>query len=135
LLLLAQDCAELARDVTMGIVFSRDAELNLASIERLCQRVNQQGQGVVGVSAKPSPNTVPILGQGDTIDRFAADMPDVLGKQAHLRRHQYHWPPLHTPILWERHVPNRAAHMMPRLPLVGDGPRPPVFSLVTGKTE
>src|SRR5262249_41969962 len=58
LLMLAQDCAELAHDVTMGIVFSRDAELNVASIERLCQRVNQQGQGVVGISAKLSPNTV-----------------------------------------------------------------------------
>lgn len=134
LLILAGDCAALAHDVTMGIVFSRDAELNLASIERLCQRVNQQGQGVMGVSARLSPNTVLVLGQGDTIDRFAADMRDVLGKQVHLRRHHYHWPPLHTPILWERHVPNRAAFMMHKLPIT-EGPRPPVFSLTTGKID
>ncbi len=135
LLILAGECAALARDVTMGIVFSRDAELNLASIERLCQRVNQQGQGVMGLSARLSPNTVLVLGQGDTIDRFAADMRDVLGKQVHLRRHHYHWPPLHTPIVWERHVPNRAAFMMHRLPLTAEGPRPPVFSLTTGKAD
>jgi [acyl-carrier-protein] S-malonyltransferase len=135
LLPLAAECAELAHDVTMGIVFSRRGELDEADIQRLCLAINRQGRGVVGISAQLSPNTMLILGQGDTIDRFAAEMPEALGEDVHLRRNKHHWPPLHTPILWERHIPNRAARIMHTLHIEEKLPQPPIFSLVTGKTE
>jgi [acyl-carrier-protein] S-malonyltransferase len=135
LLKLAADCAELAHDVTMGIVFSRGSELSLDDIQRLCVRINSQGRGVIGVSARLSPNTVLVLGQGDTIDRFAEEMRAVLGEQVHLRKNRDRWPPLHTPIIWERNISNRAAMMMHTLPMEGPPPNPPIFSLVTGKAD
>ena len=135
LLSLADDCADLARDVTMGIVFSRGDELDLTAISRLCLKINRRGRGVVGVSAQLSPNTVLILGQRKTVDRFHTEMSDVLGEHVHLRKNDHRWPPLHTPLLWDRNIPNRGAVMMHTLPLDGKAPRPPVFSLATGKTD
>jgi len=135
LIALADDCVELARDATMGIVFSRGPALNYAAVERLCLDVNADGRGVIGVSAILSPNTVLVLGQSDTVDRFKRRMPEALGPEAHLRKNEGSWPPLHTPLLWQRNVPNRAAVMLHAGKHGFATPHPPVVSLVTGKTS
>ena len=132
LLSLAGECAELGHDVTMGVVFSRGSELEMTAVERLCRTINRAGQGVMGVSARLSPNTVLVLGQGDTIDRFKVEMPALLGPHVHLRKNRERWPPLHTPILWERSVTNRAAAQSHTIPFSETAPQPPVFSLATG---
>jgi [acyl-carrier-protein] S-malonyltransferase len=42
---------------------------------------------------------------------------------------------LHTPILWERNIPNRAARMMHTLDVSDEPPKPPVLSMVTGTSS
>jgi [acyl-carrier-protein] S-malonyltransferase len=94
-----------------------------------------EGRGVVAISSFLSPNTVLLLGQGDTIDRFAARMNDVLPDKTYLRKNKDRWPPLHTPILWQRLIPNRAARDMYTIAGGMQRPQPPVISLVTGKAS
>jgi [acyl-carrier-protein] S-malonyltransferase len=133
LLLLAADCAELARDVTLGVLFSRGPALDANAVYKLCQRINLAGKGVVGISAFLSPNSMLLMGQGDTIDRFADLMREWLPQKLYLRKNDSRWPPMHTPIVWQRNVPNRCAVMMHTLPGGFQGPTPAVLSLVTGK--
>ncbi len=136
LLSMAKEAAELARDVTMGVLFSRGPELNIEAVERLCTQINMEGRGVVAISSLLSPNTVLLLGQEDTIDRFAARMGDVLPDKTYLRKNKDRWPPLHTPILWQQLIPNRGRPPDAR-PFAGgmQRPQPPVISLVTGKAS
>jgi len=129
---LADECVELARDVTLGVLFTRSRELLLDDVRRLCLEVNQEGRGVVGISAYLAPNSLLVMGQGNTLDRLAARAKDALNVRVHLRKNDQKWPPLHTPIVWQQNIPNRAAHEMHTLPLVLAVPRPRVFSLVTG---
>jgi [acyl-carrier-protein] S-malonyltransferase len=135
LLSMAKESAALARDVTMGIVFSRGPALDFEAVERLCLEISQQGRGAIAISSYLSPNTVLVLGQGDSVDRFKERMTVVLPGPVHLRKNSGSWPPLHTPLLWQRNIPNRAAVMMQ----TGNGgfraPVPPVLSLVTGETS
>ncbi len=132
-LAMSPDCARLARDVKLGVLFSRGPALNLDNVQRLCLRVNQQGQGVMGISSILSPNSVLILGQQDTLERFQAQMHVLLHPRVHLRINPHHWPPLHTPIMWQCAIPNRAARLMHTLQGGFVPPQPPVVSLVTGK--
>ena len=56
----------------------------------------------------------------------------MLPKKVYLRKNDQRWPPLHTPIVWQRNIPNRAAVLMHTM---ADGftvPQPPVVSMVTG---
>jgi len=133
LLYLADDCVELARTVTMGVVFSRGPALDLDAVLRLCAKITAEGHGVIDLSSHMAPNTVLVLGQGETVDRFKQLMPEMLGKQIHLRKNAYKWPPLHTSILWSKNISNRAAAIMQTVPGGFTAPVPPVLSLVNGK--
>ncbi|HEY2762057.1 MAG TPA: hypothetical protein VGI75_14970, partial [Pirellulales bacterium] len=77
-LLLAADCVELARDVTLGVLFSRGPALDANAVYKLCLRINTAGKGVVGISSFLAPNSMLLMGQGNTIDRFADLMPEWL---------------------------------------------------------
>jgi [acyl-carrier-protein] S-malonyltransferase len=132
LLPLADDSVELAKDITLGVLFTRSRELALDDIRRLCLEVNQEGRGVVGISAQLAPNTVLVIGEQDTLDRLMARAKDALNVRVHLRKNDYKWPPVHTPIVWQKQISNRAAQRMHTMPLVHAAPRPRVFSLVTG---
>ncbi|MEE9601799.1 MAG: hypothetical protein V3V75_00735 [Thermoguttaceae bacterium] len=132
---MAKDCAELSKDVTLGVLFSRGPALDMKVVNDLCQRLNTRGKGVIGVSSILSPNTVLLLGQKNTINQFKNNMGKLLHPKIHLRINPRRWPPLHTPIMWQRSVPNRAAVMMHTIPIVPSTPRPPVLSLVTGRTR
>ncbi len=135
LLSLAEDCAALGRTTRMGIVFSRGEQLDMDAIEELLVQINQEGRGLIGISSILSPNTVLLLGQGRTVDRFARIMHSRLPKQVHLRKNPHRWPPLHTPLLWARNVPNRAGVLMLQMPHGLAEPRPPIFSLATGGVD
>ena len=52
-------------------------------VERLCSAISSQGHGLIGPSAYLSPNTVLLLGQGDTLDRLEAAMGEFLPEQGH----------------------------------------------------
>ncbi len=131
-LAMAGQCVELAHDVTLGVLFSRGPAIDLATVDRLCLEINTLGQGVIGVSAYLAPNSVLLMGQGDTIDRFGQAMPAHFPQRLYLRKNEHRWPPMHTPIVWQRAISNRAAVMMHTLKFNHTSPIPPVFSLVTG---
>ncbi|MEZ6073618.1 MAG: hypothetical protein R3C10_25910 [Pirellulales bacterium] len=132
-LLVARDCAELARDVTMGVVFSRGAALDVEGIKRMCVEVSQQGNGMLAISSFLSPNTVLVLGQGATVDRLKSRLRKAFGKAVYLRKNPERWPPLHTCLLWQRNVPNRAGWHMYSHEGGLTTPKPPVLSCVTGQ--
>ncbi len=132
---MAQDCADLARDVTMGVLFSRGPAIQEEQVLRLCMQIDAEDQGVIGVSSILSPNTLLLLGQGKTIQRFKELMAGALPKSVSLKINQHRWPPLHSPIMWQRNIPNRSARMMQSLKGGDKAPVPPVLSMVTGKAS
>jgi [acyl-carrier-protein] S-malonyltransferase len=134
-LTMADDCVALAEDVTMGVLFSRGPLLDLETVARLCLTINAEGEGVIGVSSHLAPNTVLLLGQGTTIDRFNQRMHDLFPARVYLRKNKDRWPPMHTPLVWERNINTRCGIMMHTLPGGMQKPEPPVFSLVTGKMD
>ncbi len=129
---LCDDCVALARDVTLGILFTRNGELPQDDIRRLCLRINSEGKGVIGISSYLSPNSLLLMGQRDTLDRFKQLAAEQLKVKVSLRKNSDIWPPLHTPIVWERNIPNRAAQLMHTLQIRLVEPVPTVLSLVTG---
>lgn len=131
-LVLSDDCVALAADVTLGVLISRGPPLPLDEVTKACLRVNQEGKGVVGMSTYLSPNSALLLGQSDTLDRFKEQLSKLWPQPVHVRKKEGEWPPLHTPIVWQRQIPDRAAQEMHSLPGGFTAPVPPVLSLVTG---
>jgi [acyl-carrier-protein] S-malonyltransferase len=129
---LARDCAELAHNVTLAVLFSREKIIAEGHVHRLCVRVTSAGQGTIGISSVLSPNTYLLIGQGDSMARFKAAMGEEL-PGAHLRLNDHRWPPLHTPIVRQRCVTDRAAVLMEALSCGPFPARPAIVSLVTGK--
>jgi [acyl-carrier-protein] S-malonyltransferase len=132
-LVMAEDCVALAHNVTLGVLFSRGPAIDFDGVHRLCLRINTAGKGVIGVSSILGPNSLLLLGQGDTVDHFGDLMPEWIPQKLYLRKNEHRWPPLHTPIMWQRNISTRAAVMMHTLPGGFTAPTPPVLSLVTGK--
>ena len=132
---MASDGAELAANVTLAVLFSRGPVLPLDQVHRQCLRINSEGRGVISPSAYLSPNSLLLIGQGDTIDRFKSNLRDVLPDRVYLRKNKNRWPPLHTPIVWERNISNRSEVMLHTIRGGFCKPFPDVFSLVTGKAS
>ena len=86
---------------------------------------------VSGNAAVLSPNSLILLGQNQTIERFK-DSLDIFPDHTHLRKSSNRFPPMHTPIVWQRSIRDRAAMMMHKVRLKLAAPIPPVFSMVTG---
>lgn len=131
----APDCIALSENVTMGVLFSRGPLLDFEEVKRLCLRINAEGKGSIGISSFLAPNTVLLLGQNGTIDRFSEQMHDVFPARVYLRKNHDRWPPVHTPLVWQRNLPNRVAVLAQTLKGGFTKPNPPIFSLVTGKTS
>ena len=131
---LAADCASLAADVQLGVLFTRGPTLPLDLVRRRCLEINQRGAGVIGISSLLSPNSLLLLGQADTLDRFK-DSLDSFPDHTHLRKSSNRFPPMHTAIVWQRYIPSRAALLMQTLPGGMTAPKPQVLSLVTGKAN
>lgn len=129
----ANDCAELAHGVTMGVVFSRGAALDEAVVARLCEEITAEGRGTIAISAVLSPNTLLVLGQGETLDRLKDQIKEAFAFPTHVRRNDALWPPLHTPIVRQKNVCDRASQLIERLRPWSDAPSPPLLSLVTGR--
>lgn len=135
LLVLAEDCAALASDVLMGVLFSRGPAIDEDDVLRLCIQISSEGNGTIGISAVLSPNTFLLIGQRQTVLQFKQMMHDLLPHRAHLRLNSNRWPPMHTPIVRQRHVPDRAAVMLETLAGGFSPPCPSVLSMVTGKLD
>lgn len=132
---LAEDCVALAQDVTMGVVFSRGPALVEDDVNRLCLRISAEGHGAVAISAVLSPNSLLLLGQQDSIRRFGKQMYELLPRAVHLRINPHRWPPLHTPIVWQRNIPNRAGVMLQNIQIGPLPATPEVVTLIDGKTR
>ena len=59
-------------------------------------------------------------------------MHQFLPMPVHIKVNPDRWPPMHTPIVRQKYIPDRAAVMMDRMRGGMQPPCPPVFSLVTG---
>lgn len=132
---LSADCAALAEDVTLGVLFSRGPMLPIDDVVRLCLHITSDGKGVIAPSAFLAPNSLLLMGQGATLDRFKQRIPDAFPDRVYLRKNDERWPPLHTPIMWQKAIPNRSAVMMHQVRGGFTAPKPPVLSLVTGKAS
>lgn len=131
-LAMAEDCAELALNTSMGIVFTRGPALPMPELERLCTAISSEGRGLIGPSAFLSPNTALVLGQDATLDRLESRLSEFLPIKVNLRRNPNRWPPLHTPLVWQRHIPNRTATALYKVGGGMEPPDPPILSCVTG---
>jgi len=134
-LALARDCAGLAEGSTLAVVFARGAELEPEALETLCRAVASEGRGLIGPSAYLSPNSALVIGEGETIARLEARVGEFLPEGAAVRRKEHRWPPLHSPLVWRKHIPTRAALMAYGLPGGDRAPTPPVVSCVTGEAS
>ncbi len=132
---LAHDCADLTRDTTLGILTSPSGALEPDRVQRLCSAISSRGHGMVGPSTFLSPYQVILLGQADTLDLLEAEMPDYLPAGVSLRRRPNLWPPMHTPLVWERSVPNRAAVALYHTGGGNQRPRPVIVSCTTGRAS
>jgi [acyl-carrier-protein] S-malonyltransferase len=115
------------------VLFTRGGALNPADVERLCRAISAEGKGLIGPSAYLSPNTALLLGQGHTLSRVETLMREFIPEKVMLRRNPNQWPPLHSPLVWERSIPNRAAMMLYHLQEQPRIPSPPIISCVTGE--
>jgi [acyl-carrier-protein] S-malonyltransferase len=129
---LARDTADLAHDVTMGIVFSRGPELNAERVQRCCTEITSRGRGTLAISSILSPNTILLLGQGETVETFKKEAPDVFETKVYVKVNEHRWPPVHTPITWQRSVPNRAGVLLANAPGGFGTTKPRILSCVTG---
>lgn len=134
-LAMSDDCVDLSKDVTLGVLFSRRGQLEPQVVSRLCQEINAEGKGVIGVSAWLAPNSLLLIGQRDTLTKLSKRKTELSDERVYLRRNDHKWPPLHTPIVWQRAIPNRSQHLMHTMPTRFEPPTPPIFSLVTGTTS
>jgi [acyl-carrier-protein] S-malonyltransferase len=132
LLVLAEDAAELAHGAQLAVLFSRGPALSYAAIEKLCLEISNECRGTIAVSSILSPNTVLLLGQGETLDRFKERMKGVLPDSTHVRKNPHLWPPLHTPICRQKNISDRAWGLMEKTPGGFTAPKLPIISGVTG---
>ena len=130
---LAEDTLELAQDIQMGVLFSRGPTIDEINVQRLCLQITSEGNGTIGISAVLSPNTYLLIGQRDTVQQFKKVMHDLLPQPAHLRINDNRWPPLHTPIVRQKCISDRASVTMETHAGGFTPPSPPVLSLVTGE--
>ena len=130
---LARECVELADGVTLGILFSRGRQLSMEEVLEQCTHINCEGDGVIGISAQLSPNTLLVMGQGTTLDRLKQRMQEQREDKILLRKTSGQWPPLHTLLVCDRYIPNRSAVMLRGLKGGFSSPTVPILSLVTGK--
>ena len=79
-----------------------------------------------------APNTVLVLGQGDSIELFRQTMKERFNRQIHFKKNPDRWPPIHTAIVRQRNVPDRASVMLETVPGGMKAPTIPIISCITG---
>ena len=132
-LMMSQDAADLADNVTLCILFSRSGKrIPRKNVHRICEEINAEGDGVIGVSTYLAPNSMLLIGQNDTVDRLKDRKAEITTERISVRINESQWPPLHTPIVWQRNITNRAQFLMHTIQSGFTTPSTPLFSLATG---
>jgi [acyl-carrier-protein] S-malonyltransferase len=134
-IIMSDDCIALAEGVKLAVLFSRDAKLAIDVVEQLCQEISAENNGTISISTYLAPNSLLLMGQGDTIEKFRQIIREKFPRQTYLRMNEGAWPPLHTPIVWQRNLGNRCAMMIQKSQIKYEKPKPPILSLVTGKVS
>ena len=129
---LSQDIARLAPSCTLAVVFSRKATLSAPVVSRVCQEISAEGNGLIGISSVLSPNSVIVIGEGDTTSRLHERLTEMTSDRVYVKKNPNKWPPMHTPIVWRENINSRAALLMSQMKSGFTVPTPPVLSLVTG---
>jgi len=132
ILKLSDDCVELARSVSMGIVFSRGRALDVAAVEKLCVEVTSRNQGTIAISSYLSPNTVLVLGQNRSLEMLKEALKARFPEGVNLKKNPDQWPPIHTQIVRQKSVPDRASVMLETVAGGLTAPTVPIISCVTG---
>jgi [acyl-carrier-protein] S-malonyltransferase len=132
---MAGDCAALADDVTLGVLFSRGPVLDFDVVRRLCHEITREGDGVIDISTYLAPNSLLLMGQNGSLLQFQDRIRDVFTKDVAMRVQTYKFPPLHTPIMWQRCIPDRTAHFLQTATGGMTAPTPPILSMVTGEAS
>lgn len=131
-LALSEDIAKLAPTCTLAVVFSRKATLGAALVNRVCQEICAEGNGLIGISSILSPNSVIVIGEGETTSRLHTRLSELTSDRVYVKKNPHKWPPMHTPIVWRENINSRAALLMSAMKSGFNVPMPPVLSLVTG---
>ena len=132
-LMMSKDAADLADNVTLCILFSRSGKrIPRKNVHRLCEEINAEGDGVIGVSTYLAPNSMLLIGQNDTVDQLKDRKAEITKERISVRINEGQWPPLHTPIVWQRNITNRAQFLMHTIQSGFTTPSTPLFSLATG---
>ncbi|QDU75566.1 Malonyl CoA-acyl carrier protein transacylase [Bremerella volcania] len=129
---LSTDTAKLAPTCTLAVVFCRKKTLSADRVHHLCQEINAEGKGLIGISAILSPNSLIVIGEEDTTTRLHKRLQETIADRVHLKKNPHKWPPMHTPIVWREHINSRASLLMSQMKSGFTAPKPPVLSLVTG---
>ncbi|MEW4453656.1 hypothetical protein AB1L30_13365 [Bremerella sp. JC817] len=131
-LALSADIAKLAPTCTLAVLFCRRQTLSAMLVHRVCQEVSAEGNGLVGISAVLSPNSLIVIGEAESATRVQQRLSGMLSDRVHLKKNPNRWPPMHTPIVWREHITSRASLLMSQMKSGFTAPKPPVLSLVTG---
>lgn len=129
---MAEDCVALADHVSLTVLVSRGPVLDFDVVRRLCMEVSQKGDGVIDISTYLSPNSVLLMGQNGTVAKFEDKIHEMFPMQVGTRRNQHRFPPLHTPIMWQRAIPNRTAALLQTTAGGFMAPSVRILSMVTG---
>lgn len=129
---LSQDIAKLAPTCTLAVIFCRKGTLGAHNVHHLCQEINAEGNGLIGISSILSPNSVIVIGEQETTTRLHARLQETITDRVYLKKNPHKWPPMHTPIVWREHITSRASLLMSQMKSGFTTPKPPVLSLVTG---
>jgi [acyl-carrier-protein] S-malonyltransferase len=132
---MGDDCVDLADDVTLAVLLSRGPVLDFDTVRRLCLDITQKGKGVIDISTYLAPNSLLLMGQNGTHQQFDTLIRDVFSSDVAIRVQTYRFPPLHTPIMWQRCIPDRTAQRLQTTPGGTKVPSPPILSLVTGEAS
>lgn len=131
----ATDCHALMVDSKLAIVFSKQSSIPSLAIEQICLDVTLETGKTIAVSAQLSPNTLLVLGQGDSLEVLAKRIKELNLKGIVVRPKDNRFPPLHTPIMWQRFISDRVSLMLQKVKFAAQPPSPPVFSMALGRVD
>jgi [acyl-carrier-protein] S-malonyltransferase len=131
----AKDCHALMVNSRLAIVFSKESAIPPLAIEQICLDITREYGDTIAVSSQLAPNTLLVIGQGNTLKELARRIKEMNLDGIVVRPKDNRFPPLHTPIIWQRHLTDRISIMLQKTHFAEQPPAPPVFSMATGKVD